>query len=46
MTEENWTALLFACQEGLEELVQLLLDKDADPNIAANDGMCQNLTTC
>ena len=38
VTEENWTALTFACQEELGEIIKLLLAKGADPNIAANDG--------
>ena len=38
VTEEGWTALLFACQEGLDETVKDLLQQGADASLQAKDG--------
>ena len=45
-TGENVTALFFACQGPNKEIVELLLDKKADPNIADASGVAPLHLAC
>ena len=42
--DEGQTALYTACEEGKTEIVKMLLDSNADPNICTKEQQCTPLT--